>query len=445
MGDLKLSSYNGVNKVADLKKRMIDEDVKGIPWSLELDKDWPLDEILELLIKDNGDAHADYENLENITVISNGQADFEDLGGCLTDKQKNNAGKSLLIYAPFPKHKDIKKEIQKTVNIEIARMSINPYQKIIDVWNGIYSKAIRANIREFSKGSYYAPADNYKSDFENLLWKYGYNIYSLIAQSLNMKKGVGIKYIKIKRVMLSDELFYKEYCDGRSFKKSIEDPKEIEKIVNNNDDNLYRTRSLVLGEYYAHGVNSYPDPYPEIVLYFEAMKYYARIKEVDLEDLFLSVFIHEYFHAVHHDYCMCFDSDGEKAFCNNTNAIIVESLAAAYQYYFCENILNNDDLKKDLMDTWNKYKPDVYPYSGAASIVNCTIVKEIRDIETTVKGYKGINELFNSIISPVNMYGKSTASYLLCLRCYFVLSLLFMKEAQDELVKRAVSYRRIYP
>ena len=436
MGDLMLSSYSGSDRVSDLKEDMITEDGNGTSWSLILDEDWGLEDILKLLNKDEDDAHVDYENLENIIVTSPGPSDCEDFNGCLADRMNSRSQKIMLIYAPFPLFNDIKKEIRKTVNKEIGIVSNHPFSKITDVWNGIYSKAIRANIREFSKGSYYGAKNRYKRAFETLLWKYVNNLYALSIWSLGMDISSGVKYIELKRVILSDELFYMEYVKGEPPIRKPIAPEEIEKIVDiDNIDPDETPRSLVLGEYYAHGVDNCPDPHPEIVLYVEAMKRYAGIKGRDIEDLFLSVFIHEFFHAVHHAYCMKFGPAGEAAFCDKKNNIIVESLAAAYEYYFCENILHNDDLKDDLMKTWNKYKPTSFPYSGAKDIVKCTALKKIADLEKMIKGYPDIEPLFDDIMKHRNKVAKTTKPYLLCLRSYFVLSLLFMKEAQDELVK----------
>lgn len=75
------------------------------------------------------------------------------------------------------------------------------------------------------------------------------------------------------------------------------------------------------------------------------------------------VFIHELFHAYHY----ADDNDELVKRYDYTSKIVKESLASAFEWYYCiENKINGDD---KLKDSWYKYSVLFYPYSGARNFL----------------------------------------------------------------------------
>ena len=130
---------------------------------------------------------------------------------------------------------------------------------------------------------------------------------------------------------------------------------------------------IIYGEYYHFETTINKNAITErtlaektIVLYVEAMKGSGKTGR-DLANLFLSVLIHESFHAVHATLCEQIAS-GTWLNCEKYE-IIIESLADAFTYYFAKQILRDDNLAKEKFDGWHRRNILVYPYSGAKELV----------------------------------------------------------------------------
>ena len=102
------------------------------------------------------------------------------------------------------------------------------------------------------------------------------------------------------------------------------------------------------------------------------------------------------------------------------NEINVESLAASFEYYFCDKALHNEDRKKEMRETREKHSVLVYPYSGAK--------------KNMLYDYDGddIMDESHGLGSDVRETSKQVSE--LIFRRYFLLSLVSMEQAQRDLL-----------
>ncbi|MCR5607892.1 MAG: hypothetical protein K6G26_02375 [Lachnospiraceae bacterium] len=432
MNNIKISDYvtNGKGTNGDIEKTLKAEmdkldDLKQ-PWSITIDIDWPLNDVWTMYIKDNGYPHGDYEYLDSIDVTKN-VCDFKSINGCLVNKDDE------LVFAP-------KNKRTKSISVKAGFKGIN-----IDlmVWNEVSSKALRTNISEFASKNYYN--DPYKEYFEELLLLYKKNIYEDIFGKSFLKNShmpgsnlrrVSSDDIFIDKITLSPMIKYKKFdLNNIEIKEDHYDERELDYSNNykKEDDNgeydIYAPFSiLVYGEYFQKD--------HEVVLYVEAMKKSGKTGR-DLEDLFLSVLIHEFFHAVHHTYC---DKYGNRNPFKDNNDIIVESLAASFEYYFCDKVLSNDILTSEMIDMWKKHSVFVYPYSGAKEILSLEhskgyheLEKKLQDIKRNIKTSSSKKEYLSDL-----QYFLHDSEYKIHIISYFELSLISMDMAQIDLLSRCL-------
>lgn len=109
-----------------------------------------------------------------------------------------------------------------------------------------------------------------------------------------------------------------------------------------------------------------------ITLYIRAIlnsiigKYSNVDKYTNFTHRFLAVFVHELFHAYH---ACDYDSNGHSW--NNDiqkNEIIVESLAAHFEWNFIWDELGRHDMSDSMKNEWGKHACIVWPYAGAKYI-----------------------------------------------------------------------------
>ena len=170
-------------------------------------------------------------------------------------------------------------------------------------------------------------------------------------------------FLDVKEIELSKEIKSKRYCiEGfderiRGLNEDRPNKDVLDKMICSEEFVSFDAR--VLGEYYHDS--------KKIVLYVEAIKASNKSGK-DLQDLFISVYVHELFHAFHAYMC---ESRGNYWPVGSRNGtIIIESLADAIQYYFIKNVLLNRNLAEDKYRMWGKHNLLVYPYSGAKVLTN---------------------------------------------------------------------------
>lgn len=96
----------------------------------------------------------------------------------------------------------------------------------------------------------------------------------------------------------------------------------------------------------------YNHDYKRIVLFTRNIK--------DSFEEYLSVFTHEYFHAIHH---YILDKTNRESLNRYYHNVILESLARYFQIEYLESV--GCKIANDLKDSINRYSPIFYPYSGA--------------------------------------------------------------------------------
>ena len=355
MPTVKLSNYviDGASYV-DIKKQIKDEmnrlESLQQKWSILIDVDWAYNDDGSIYIKNDD---SDYDYLDSIEVKSN-VSKLKSINGCLVSKD------GYLIFAPKNK---------RTTAITCSSEIIGIQNNFDNWWNIINSKPIRTNFSEFISDNHYSERDPYRAYFEKLLMLYKENIYESVFEGLcNLGfQHIPPKEIFVDKIILSPIIKYEKYGSDVKSKGKYEanlddsnpkmDDNKKDPYAKDHNDEDHSDDFLLYGEYYqcSH----------EIVLYVEAMKRSGKTGR-DLEDLFLSVLIHEFFHAVHHTYC---DKYGNPHSFNENNIIIIESLAASFEHFFCKEILRNNRLISEMEDTWDKHSVLIYPYSGAKQII----------------------------------------------------------------------------
>lgn len=301
---------------------------------------------------------------------------------------------------------------------------------------------IRKNITKFANDTFRDLYNNseHKKDFEKLLMSFKNNIVESLFGVLFKTHGynsniktVLLSGILVNEIVLSDKLkkkFYDlynpvDFVEGpnKNVEEANENVEDSDENIKDSDKGFY---GRILGEYYSKE--------KKIVLYVENMKKVInkdRKSEHDLEDLFLSVLIHELFHAVHDKYC----EEYNIPFGQQEHEIITESLAAAFEYYFCDKVLNNTYLMSKLKDSWEKHSVLVYPYSGARSMVPFQGEDKIREIRQKLCSKS------NGNLCSTNLYNKMknmNVDNLHYVRNYFMLSLVSMEQAQMDLLRECL-------
>ena len=438
---IKLSDYSQKDK-KKLKTKMDELEKSGENWSIKADKaDEEAIEILKSYDEFFNDPHSDFEHLESIEVDT-GVSGFRSVNGCLV------GGNGHLLFAPKCKrttdllHYDIK-------GIATERCG---YME----WNKFCSKALRTNITEFARKDYYS--DPYKKYVENLLMLYKENIYSIFENTLfypcDLNPFDGKIYdaddIKLREITLSGDIIVRHRkCElvwkdgiiaGRKIDFDDDTMLEHKPDVDNNDSDIKRETDKILKninkgndihnpvadtendnpdsnvEYDEILLGVYKPDRQEIILYVEAMKLYGK-KGSEFEDFFLSVLIHEFFHAVHHTYSSKFEY--------KKYDIIIEALADAFRYLFCKSYLKNDKLAQELKETWENISVMVYPYSGAKGIV------QFEDIRfSNVKRFMNFNNISTNELVGIDQYDTELFCSQLQIQDYFKKSIMSMEKAQ---------------
>lgn len=223
----------------------------------------------------------------------------------------------------------------------------------------------------FSK---YIVDKNYKDRIEVFLSLYKNQIIDFFNEKMFYSEETAqIEEIVLNKIELSDEIKTREYkvMFSEQFRKQEDYYKQIMQIEDSiNIEALLPFNGYIYGEYYHKD--------KKIVLYPEAMKLSGKTGR-DLEDLFLGVYIHELFHAFHANYCELHKQDWD--YISKNNEILIESLAAAVEYYFVCNILKNQMIADEMLKTWDKHSIFVYPYTGAKAIINDCDPKALRALE----------------------------------------------------------------
>lgn len=440
MEQIKLSDYmdkGASGEIKDAFKAEMDRlDALQQNWSILIDADWNLTDGWTTYIKNDGYPHSDYEYLESIDVVD-GIKDFKSSHGCLLDKKGN------LVFAPKMKREQEISAKNGIVGIQVDNTI---------AWNEVQSKPIRTNFSIFVQNSNYR--SQHKSYFEELLMLYKENIFESIFVGLldryHLHEEVCIsriesKDIKLDKIILSSQIKYRQYGLNEDYKKSdeynenleetYEEKKEESDIENGEEtDGIGNFSSVLYGEYYPNQ--------RLIVLYVEAMKKSGKTGR-DLEDLFLSVLIHEYFHAVHYTFC---EMNGQHKPFGVENEIIVESLAASFEHHFCDDVLRNSVLTKELEESWKKHSVLVYPYSGAKQIVGAKydgyrsrkFIDKLDQIEDELDKQGIRNDRVRDLRHMLCELARISHDGLLYFESYFFLSLVSMEQAQMDLLSKCL-------
>lgn len=440
MIQVKISDYvNGVNDgdgYKPLKSEMDRLDSLKSNWSILIDVNWDMNGRWETFVKENRYDH-DYEYLESINV-ADGVNDFKSSAGCLLDKEGR------LIFAP---------KMKRCTSILIENgirgvANVNAYW-----WGKVQSKPIRTNIEQFIKNSNYN--SQHKVYFENLLMFYKENIYETIFKILvdseiyNTKNGLDIieaKDILLERIILSDEIKYKEYGLQKNYRRILEAEAQADmeypyddKPYGTNEDE--RNAKDIYDDFTALVYGEYDWKQKTITLYVEAMKK-TRKTGNNLEDLFLSVLLHEFFHAVHYTYCI---AKGQIEPFKVKNDMIIESLASVFEHHICKNILRNRSLALDLEKSWREHSVFVYPYSGAELILPRNERFDVRDefekLRKVIPSYSREYGYYFRELFEESRHHRVIESRLLHFRSLFLVSLLSMEQAQMELISKYIENR----
>ncbi len=135
-----------------------------------------------------------------------------------------------------------------------------------------------------------------------------------------------------------------------------DDPRNPEEIYSYLNDLIFEVS--VLGEY-IHKTQ-------EIVLYTKNIEDAAEKNGNSVSREFEKVFAHELFHAYHYT-----NDKGELSKrCDYTSKVVKESLASAFEWFYCEeNKINGADRLKS---SWYDNRVFYYPYSGARNLLSAT-------------------------------------------------------------------------
>ncbi len=414
---------------SQLKNEVISTDSSKSPWELFVDDiSLTVGDVVDLFATDSSggyDPHDDYENLEKITV-NKGVSDFASMDGCLFYK-------GFLVYAPVDKRTCI------SFSGPPDKIRVSKIFRNNDIWNGLYSKAIRTNISKFNWSN--------EKYFEELLMRYKDNIFKLFCNNLGLVwKDTGTDYIPrgipfVNEIELSlrlkqrkhrtgsgSDIVYGDDREETGVEDSTNNPAEFDKKVKNPKD------GCGAGETWDPTLGEYHNKKHKIVLYVEAIKRCAVINGLDLENLFLSVFIHEFFHAVHHTYCENYhpippsSGRGYDPFGGKKSTIIKESLADAFEYYFCEHVLQDVDLLRKMEVEWNTNDVSFYPYSGALNVRRSGMGES--DINSRI--HMSAAGCLDGLAEDINKLAPDGLSILY----YFLWSIESMDDAQRDMLTR---------
>ena len=138
--------------------------------------------------------------------------------------------------------------------------------------------------------------------------------------------------------------------------RHVDDPRNPEEIYSYLNELSFEV--VVLGEY-IHTTQ-------EIVLYTKNIEDDAEKNGNSVSREFEKVFAHELFHAYHYA-----NDKGELAKrCDYTSKVVKESLASAFEWFYCEeNKINGADRLKS---SWYDNLVFYYPYSGARNLLSVT-------------------------------------------------------------------------
>lgn len=174
----------------------------------------------------------------------------------------------------------------------------------------------------------------------------------------------------------------------------------------------------------------YIDKESKIVLYIDAMKTTVNQND-ELQNLFLSVLIHELFHLFHASFLKQIHNNNDYWYEKSTkHEIIIESLAAGFQFYFTNKFLNDKNLAKELLNEWNKHSIFVYPYSGAKVLIENPI--QISSINNWIKFLENIE--LNDTVDELTNELEFVKLNIQQLTDYFYLSLVSLEKAESKLL-----------
>ncbi len=416
MKEIRLSDYDTSNASGKSFNRLgLESDIKSCennhePWIFIIDMDQIWISSFSTAIPwyplyDNG--LNDFDYLEEI-VVDHNVDDYKAIDGCLLDKDAK------LIYAP-----------------KCRRLSLNNVNAISEDhcvhWNKSCSLLLRTILDS------YIIDNSLKSYFEKILLIYVDNITYLLRDMIQGHRYLHIMdrnfHVQLDSVEISDKIKRERYgadIDDEVRSKILAIDEEI------GTEALLPFEQLILGEYYHDD--------KKIVLYVNAMQLTGKTG-IDLQDLFISIFVHEMFHALH---ASCVDSFNQQSWNNgfqNDNNIIKESLASYYEYLFRSRCLGNSVLADELKNSWDAHHVLIYPYSGAKEMFVSDVKKRrlskwwhlvfVHDSINSSKSviYSKLQDLHHRLYRLANDDALS----------FFVLSLTSLDYAESELLKKALS------
>lgn len=195
---------------------------------------------------------------------------------------------------------------------------------------------------------------NYEFLYENKIdQRYTQPIQNLLKDIDNLKNNLNDNDKNKQTKDMLDEIS----CD---FEKGFLSDDTIRNLQSDNftGDNIDKIKNqisqlLVLGEFQHNDKDNGEEL--KIIFYVKNIKSFCNKNKLDIKEMYKSVFVHEYFHAIH--FLMSNTAFDE--------SITIESLASYFQYFYTKDKLQNNDIAKNLTNSWYEHTIYNFPYAGA--------------------------------------------------------------------------------